>query len=266
MSSNYGGYELHSFIAEYYDTSYNRRIDKDVAFYVDYAKKANGRTLELGCGTGRVLIPTAAAGGEITGLDLSNFMLQKCREKLTKQPEAVQKRVKLMQGNMTAFTTGEKYSLVTLPFRPFQHLITVGEEKACLGCIYKHLKPQGQLVLDVFNPNPARLVPDPKYMAETEDLPETLLPDGRKVRRASRMAAYHREAQYNDVELIYYVSHPDGSSERLVESFPMRYYFRYEMEHLLELGGFKITNLFGDFNGSAFTGDSPEMIFVAEKR
>ena len=57
MTNEHGGYELHAFIAEFYDTSYDRRIEKDVAFYVDYAKKANGRTLEMGCGTGRVLIP-----------------------------------------------------------------------------------------------------------------------------------------------------------------------------------------------------------------
>ena len=45
----------------------------------------------------------------------------------------------------------------------------------------------------------------------------------------------------------------------------MRYFFRYEMEHLLELCGFRVTDLFGDFDGSEFTAGSPEMIFVAEK-
>ena len=59
--------------------------------------------IELGCGTGRVLIPTARAGFEITGLDLSPFMLNECRKKLEKQPENVKARVKLVQGNMTAF-------------------------------------------------------------------------------------------------------------------------------------------------------------------
>jgi hypothetical protein len=193
-------------------------------------------------------------------------MLQKCREKLVKQPDDVQKRVKLIQGNMTGFDTGEKYALVTIPFRPFQHLITVDEQKACLGCIYKHLEPRGKLVFDVFNPNPARLVPNPKYMEEIEDLPETPLPDGRKIRRASRMTGFHREQQYNNVELIYYITHPGGGKERLVQSFPMRYFYRYEMEHLLALCNFKIVELFGNFDKSPFTADSPEMIFVAQKR
>jgi SAM-dependent methyltransferase len=266
MTNAHGGYELHDFIAEYYDTSYNRRINIDVEFFVDYAKESGGRTLELGCGTGRVLIPTAIAGCDITGLDLSTFMLQKCREKVGGLPDVVQKRVKLIQGDMTRFNTGEKYALITLPFRPFQHLITVKEQKACLGCIHQHLEPHGKLVFDVFNPNPLRLVPNPTYTKEIEDLPETTLPDKRKIRRTSRMVAYHREQQYNDVELIYYVNYPDGRNERLVQSFPMRYFFRYEIEHLLELCGFKIVELFGNFDKSPFSGDSPEMIFVAQKR
>jgi len=266
MSGQYGGYELHEFIAEYYDAAYNRRNTKDVGFFVDYSKKAGGRTLELGCGTGRVLIPTAAAGCEITGLDFSTYMLQKCREKLAQQSQELQKSVKLIQGDMTDFHIDEKYALVTLPFRPFQHLITVEEQKNCLGCIRQHLKPRGKLVFDVFNPNPARLVPNPEYTIEKEDLPETLMPDGRRVRRTNRTLGFHREQQYNDFELIYYVIHPDSRTERLVMSFSMRYYFRYEIEHLLELSRFRVVDLFGDFDRSAYASDSPEMIFIAEKK
>jgi SAM-dependent methyltransferase len=264
MTGQYGGY--HEFVAEYYDAQYNRRNDKDVGFYVSCSEKSGGRTLELGCGTGRVLIPAAEAGCEITGLDFSPYMLQKCREKLAKQPEDVQRRVKLVRDDMTDFNTREKYALVSIPFRPFQHLMTVREQKACLACIHRHLKPHGRLVFDVFHPNPARLVPNPEYTVEREDLPETALPDGRKLRRTSRAAGFHREQQFNDYELVLYVTHPDGRTERLVDAFPMRYFFRYELEHLLELSGFKVVDLFGDFDKSAFGSDSPEMIFVAEKK
>ena len=108
-------------------------------FFVQYSQKANGRTLELGCGTGRILLPVAQAGCEITGLDLSPYMLAKCREKLKSQTKEVQSRVKLIQGDMTDFTTGEQYALVTIPFRAFQHLIPVSEQKACLNCVHRHL-------------------------------------------------------------------------------------------------------------------------------
>jgi hypothetical protein len=103
-------------------------------------------------------------------------------------------------------------------------------------------------------------------MVEREDLSERELPDGRKLRRTNRTAGFYRDRQYNDIEIIYYVTHPDGKTERLVESFPMRYFFRYEMEHLLELGGFKVVDLFGNYDSSAFSEASTEMIFVSTKK
>ncbi len=268
MKSRYGGYEDYRFVAEYYDCFYDdntRRGTTDVSFFVDYSVKADGRTLELGCGTGRVLIPTAAAGCEITGFDLSPYMLEKCRDKLSGESTKTKQRVRLVQGNMTALSTGETYKLITIPFRPFQHLVSIEEQKGCLESAYRHLDSGGLLILDVFRPYFSRLEPSPVNMEEREDAPETTLPDGRKLRRTSRIAAFHPEHQYNDIELNYHITHPDGKTERLVQSFPMRYFFRYEMEHLLGLCGFRIVDLFGDFDSSEFTADSPEMIFVAKK-
>jgi SAM-dependent methyltransferase len=258
------GYEDLEFVSDFYDTMYNHLARRDIEFFVDYSKNAGGKTLELGCGTGRVLIPTAVAGCEITGLDFSLYMLQKCREKLISQPEKVQSRIKLIQGDMTKFKTGEKYALATIPFRPFQNLITVAEQKACLDCIHRHLAAKGKLVFDVFHTFLPRLI-DTKYFMEMEVGPTLKLPDGRVVQRTNRTAAFHHAEQYNDIELIFYVDYPDGRKERLVHAFPMRYYYRYEIEHLLGLCGFKILEFYGDFDKSSFSEESPEMIFVAEK-
>jgi len=266
MASIFGGYEDYEFVAEFYDTVYERIRNKDIDFFVQYSKLAAGRTLELGCGTGRVLLPTAVSGCGITGIDLSPYMLAKCQVKLNEQPRDVQARVRLIQGNMTDFVTTEQYSLVTAPFRAFQHLISVEQQQSCLGCIRRHLISSGLLILDLFNPFPPRLVDDPKYRAEMEDFPETRLCDGRTLRRTNRTTAFHRNLQYNEIEIIYYISHPDGRTERLVQAFPMRYFFRYEIEHLLNLCGFIVLDLFGDFDKLAFSDSSPEMIFVAQKR
>jgi SAM-dependent methyltransferase len=243
---------------------YDARNPRDVQFFVNYAKQAGGKTLELGCGTGRVLIPTALPGCDITGLDFSPYMLQKCREKQASQNKKVQSRIKLIQGDMTGFNTGEKYALATIPFRPFQHLITVAEQKACLDCVHDHLAEKGKLVFDVYHTYLPRLI-DTKYFMEMEVDPPLALPDGRIVKRTNRTAAFHHAEQYNDIELIFYVSYPDGRKERLVHAFPMRYFYRYEIEHLLSLCGFKIMEIFGNFDKSGFTDESPEMIFVAEK-
>lgn len=264
MTGSASGYEDQPFVAEFYDPVYDRFTRHDVEFFVDYSKKAGGRTLELGCGTGRVLIPTAQAGCDITGLDLSSYMLNRCREKLAKQPVEAQSRVRLVQGNMTDFNLNENFRLITIPFRPFQHLISVAEQKACLRCVRRHLSDGGLLVLDVFQPSLPRLV-DPEFSMEIQVEPEIKLPDGRILRRTNRISALHPVEQYNDIELIYYVKYPDGRQGRFVHSFPMRYFFRYEMEHLLSLAGFRVVELFGNFDRSPLAAKSPEMIFVTEK-
>ena len=260
------GYEDNEFVSDFYDAVYAQYtvFSHDVDFFVSYSKKAGGITLELGCGTGRILIPTAQAGCQITGLDLSTYMLAKCREKLTSQTKEVQSRVKLIQGDMTSFTTGEQYPLVTIPFRAFQHLIPVTEQKACLNCVHCHLVRDGLLILDVFCPSLPRLT-DTRYLMEMEVNPPIELSDGRIFRRTNRTSAFHPAEQYNDIEFIYYVTYPDGCKERLVHTFPMRYFYRYEVEHLLSLCGFKILEFYGNFDKSKFAEESPEMIIIAEK-
>jgi ubiquinone/menaquinone biosynthesis C-methylase UbiE len=61
-------------VAEFYD--FETTLVEDIPFYVEYAKKSGGPVLELGCGTGRALIPIAKAGIEIWGLDISKSMLE----------------------------------------------------------------------------------------------------------------------------------------------------------------------------------------------
>jgi SAM-dependent methyltransferase len=264
MSSQYGGYEDQAFVAELYDhiPGYAGRPDQD--FYLDYARAAEGKILELGCGTGRLLVPLAAAGYEIVGLDLSEYMLAQCREKLRRQPGEVRERARIVHGDMTRFDLGQTFGLVTVPFRAFQHLISVGEQMACLECVNRHLAVGGELILDLFQVSLPYLT-DPGSADEREDFSGARLSGGRMLRRTHRLAAQHRAEQVNDVEMIYYLTHPDGHTERLVQAFPFRYFFRYEVEHLLARCGFRVAELFGSFDRAPLRDNSPEMIFVAEK-
>ena len=107
---------------------------------------------------------------------------------------------------------------------------------------------------------------DPNFLHEAPSGPEVKLPDGRKLRATQRTVAFHRAEQANDVELIYNVTHPDGRVERLVHAFRVRYFFRYEVEHLLARCGFKVTALYGNFDRTQICDNSPEMIFVAESQ
>ena len=262
--TRFGPYDNNPLVAELYDHTPLYAAREDIGLYVDCARQANSPVLELGCGTGRILIPTAAAGCEIVGLDASANMLARCRTKLERQPTAVQKRVRLVQGSMTDFMLEESFALVTAPFRVFQHLLRVEDQLECLRAVHRHLAPGGRFVFDVFHPNP-RYLHDPEYLEEREEFGEVTLPDGRSFRRTWRIAAYRRAEQINEIEFIYYLTHADATKERIVEPFPLRYFFRFELEHLLARAGFRVAALYGDLDRSPLRDDSPEMIFVAEK-
>jgi SAM-dependent methyltransferase len=252
-------------IAELYDYVVPYQTRPDVNFFVEAAAQSGGPVLELGCGTGRILIPTARAGIEITGLDLSPHMLAVCRERLGTEPEQVRSRVWLVEGDMRHFELSRKFNLVTLPFRPFQHLTTIGNQLACLDCIHRHLETGGKLILDIFNPWLEALARQ-DFGEELAEEPEFSMPDGRRVIRRHKITSRDVFNQVNYVELIYYVTHPDGRQERLVQAFPMRYLFRFEAEHLLARTGFQVEQLYADYDKSPYGSKYPgELIFVAGK-
>lgn len=265
MNDQAGGYAEYGFTAEFYDHVVPYRERQDVAFFVAMARSAGGPVLEVGCGTGRVLIPVARSGIEIVGLDLSPHMLAVCRQSLAREPAEVQSRVQLVEGDMRDFELDRAFALVSIPFRPFQHLTTVEDQLACLRTIHRHLIPAGRLVLDLFNPSIPYLV-DPGRSEEFGDEPAFAMPDGRRILRRARITGRDYFHQMQDTELIYYVTHPDGRHERLVHSFPMRYLFRFEAEHLLARCGFEVEALYADYDRSPYGSKYPgELIFVARK-
>jgi len=260
-----GGYEEYQFVAEYYDYVAPYRDREDVVFFVDAAIESGGPVLEVGSGTGRVLIPTARAGINIVGLDLSAHMLSVCRRNLQKEPIEVRERVELIQADMRQFDLKRSFPLITLPFRPFQHLLTPEDQIYCLRSIFSHLEMGGQLILDLFNPSLEALTRD-NLGEEFGDEPEFTTPSGQRVIRKHKIVGRDLFNQINQVELIYYITHPDGRQERLVHAFPMRYLFRFEAEHLLVRCGFQLEQVFADYDKRPFGSQYPgELIMVARK-
>jgi SAM-dependent methyltransferase len=252
-------------IAEFYDHIVPYRTRQDVDFFVEIAREAKGPVLEIGCGTGRVLIPTARAGVEIVGLDISQPMLDHCRKNLENEPKEVQARVQLVQGDMRHFHIGREFALATTPFRPFQHIMTVDDQIAVLRCIHSHLADGGRLVLDLFNPDLTRLA-DEAYLKYQDVEPEFTMPDGRKVLRTARNLGRNLLDQTVDIELAHHVTHPDGREEVLSEPLRLRYFFRFEVEHLLARAGFVVDQIYADYDRSPLGSKYPgELIFVARK-
>jgi SAM-dependent methyltransferase len=251
-----------SVIADFYDTSpLVARRTQDLKFYLEVASTYGGPILELGCGTGRITMPLAETGQRLTAMDISLKMLERAEQKRAALSAACRKNVRLLQGDMTRFDLQERFPLIIIPFRPFQHLLTVDEQLQCLACVRRHLADGGRLILDFFQTDAARMH-DPVFLEE-HFVADYEIAGARKVRLTERIAAFHRAEQRNDVEMAFTVTGAHGRQHRSVFAFTFRYFFRYEVEHLLARSGFRVQELFGDFDRSPLRDDSPEMIFVA---
>ena len=252
-----------SVIADFYDASpvVAGRM-QDVNFYVAAAREYGEPVLELGCGTGRMLVPVAQAGLHITGLDISQKMLERAEEKRAVLRAEHRDRIRLVHGDMTRFELDERFPLIIIPFRPFQHLLMIAEQLQCLACVRRHLAPGGRLIMDFFQTDAARMH-DPDFLNE-HTVADYEMPTGRKVHLTERVVAFHRAEQRNEVEMAFAITTPDGRKSRSVFGFTVRYFFRYEVEHLLARSGFQVAEQFGDFDRSPLGDNSPEMIFVAQ--
>lgn len=239
--------------ARYYDAAHDGiRGRHDVAFYLQRARESGGPVLELGCGTGRVLLPIARAGIPCTGLDAHVAMLDVLR---AKQPPP---NLQLVCAGMQDFDLGDaRFALIYSAFRAFQHLYTVEEQLACLTAVRRHLAPGGRFVFDVFNPDLTRLA------AHSEDLDDGSSPDGED--RVERHIHIERDfgRQVQTVRIRYVRRRGDRVLATDEQTFDMRWYFRFELEHLLVRAGFVVDAVHGDFDGRPFDGDSPEIVLVS---
>lgn len=221
--------------------------------------------LELGCGTGRVMLPLARDGHEITGLDLSAQMLDYCRAKLRGESAETRARVTLVEADMTSFDLGREFGLILCAFNSFHHLRTADQQIACLERCRAHLLPEGILVLDLFNPDPAP--PEPQG-AEAADAEVNALvvewTEGRRIRKWMSACDYDRSLQCNECEMTYEVIDSEGITRRLTETFPLRLVHRFELEHLLARCGFRIAALYGGYDLAPFAEESVGMIVVAK--
>jgi SAM-dependent methyltransferase len=226
-------------------------VPGDVGYFSALAKSAK-KVLELGAGTGRVTIPMARAGAKVTGLERAPLMLEAAGEKLEQEPKEVRKRVTLIEGDMTAFDLKTKFPLIIIPFRAFQHLHEIHEQRACLQCCREHLTGQGRLVVNLFDPN-LRILAESvgPNAAAARKVGEADLNDGRVVAHASRIAC--PEEQRFEEQWVYEKFDGHGRSLwRRARRIRMRYFFRYEMEHLFELSGLRIEKLEGGFEGQPY--------------
>jgi ubiquinone/menaquinone biosynthesis C-methylase UbiE len=241
--------------AHYYDAAYGAvpSLGPDANFYRELAARSGGKVLELGCGTGRVLLPISAQGTTCVGVDKSPAMLEQFRSK----PGAG--AVTLTCSPMESFDlNGQRFRLVFSAFRAFQHLDTVEQQLACLARVRAHLEPGGMFAFDVFNPRVERMVAENE--AEALDIEFNF--KGRAVKRFTSISR-DRAKQLMEVTMRYVEDGGARPATETVVTFSMRWFWRYELEHLMHRAGFSNVTIYGDFDQSAVDRNSPAFVVLA---
>lgn len=140
-------------------------LDFDLAYWIEVGRTAGGPVLEVGCGTGRVLLPLLEAGVDADGVDLSPPMLERAREKAA----AKGFRPTLVAADMADFTMPRRYARAICAFNAFAHADGPGAQIATLRCVREHLLSGGALVLHLSYPSPRYwLEPDGEPVLEAE--------------------------------------------------------------------------------------------------
>ena len=134
--------------AAFYDWENARTVGRrDVSFWRGLAARAKGRVLELGCGTGRVLVPVARDGRRIVGIDRSTPMLDRARAKLARAkarpgPGAPRLRAALVRGDIRELPwRAGTFGLVMAPYGILQSLTREADLRRTLAAVHRVLRP-----------------------------------------------------------------------------------------------------------------------------
>jgi SAM-dependent methyltransferase len=229
---------------------------EDLPFWLALAKQHNGPVLELGCGTGRVLLPLAKAGIWMVGLDNDLGMLDYLRSRL---PASLLPMPLLFAAEITKFRLDILFSLIILPCNTWSTLSGTQRVDA-LGCIREHLMPDGVFAVSIPAPDllmslPARSDPiiEEHYLHPVDNSPV-------QVSSGWRRGKHHFTVTWHYDHLL-----ADGSVERITARVRHDLASAKEYQQELISAGLKPQEVYGDFERSRYTPDSQELVLVAKR-
>ena len=226
-----------------------------VDFYRAEAGRRGGRVLELGCGTGQKLIPIASDGHPCVGLDFSPDMLAEARRKAGEHGVAVE----WVPGDMRAFDLGREFDFVFIAANSLLHLHAAEDLVSCFRSVRRHLAPGSRFVFDVFNPS-VHLLAQADGVRRTRQSAAFIDPDRGEV-RIDVAETYDAAAQVT--RGTWYLS-TGSEPDFVVAPLAIRSIFPQELPLLLELGGLRLVERFGDWSGRPFGADAAIQLCVCE--
>jgi cyclopropane fatty-acyl-phospholipid synthase-like methyltransferase len=246
-------------IAPFYDIEH-AHFDEDVNLYINFAELCGGPLLELACGSGRLLVPLACEGYELTGVDNSRSMLNLAQHAL--EQAGVADQCTLIQENIHTMRLGQQFRLAFIALGSFGHVSTRQEQRQSLAVVRYHLTVGSKFILDISNA-------DVRYM---EQLSGQVLHQGTWKRENGTVLSHFVSPASSPTKHLlelthFYEEHRQGEAvQRTVITTHLYLFEKNEVELLLEEAGFEINDVFGDYELSPFEHESPRMIFIAQAR
>jgi len=245
--------DVYDRMADLYDFIYSGDFDLD--FYEEEAKKAKGPILEVGCGTGRVMLELIKKGIAVDGLDISKEMLRILKNKARMMGYSP----RLYHADMRDFSLKKKYSLIIVPYRSFLHLSTDEDRLASLKKMNSHLRKGGKIMLHLYVPSEDEITTANEFRPIDCD---SFTIGSRKFHTFWYMK-YSEKGKRAD----YLIELHEG--DKKIKEFKMEIYFvpYAAMKKMLKKAGFEKIVAYADFSDKTFLPDegAKEVIWVAEK-
>jgi SAM-dependent methyltransferase len=242
--------------ARYYDM--NPHILQDIPFYREWIPAPDAHVLELGCGTGRTLVPLASSCAYIHGIDLSDAMLARCQRKLQTAGIPASK-AHVEHGDITNFALGRTFDLIIAPYHVVQILETDRQVSGLFQCVRQHLRLTGTCILNVFRPFESSEVLRRTWCTFGEHFAWETHHAGARVTCHERRARVAPDKLVLYPELIYRQYDGEVLTNETVLPIAMRCYYPEEFMRLIGAHGFRSVAQWGGYTGEPY-GEGPELV------